>query len=547
MITVASRYGGVSLADGTAILDFEVKRVELRFRKLADRLLNFVDQPELLSIGASSLARFIDEVGIDPMNSDAPSSQGLENEFIEWMMLDYIDPEFGAPVVSMFLESVDEDLADWEYRSLEQWVESAPSLYEIVDTISDDKLILRDVVTDRSFTVIAPDMSVDALRWSLFMARLLLVDDVYTVGSTAAALPRRMLSYVWRIMGHVYRSMKARGFDGTWNDFLKLSTLNLMRLVRVFAEAWAGDGEDEDQDSVDDADDKLIRSVIPVLDADKARSVLLGMDAVSAAGDDCFIWSKHPKDDDLAGVATIGRSDLAFAHVKDDCVRIYSTGRGALTSLAHTLRRGLGEAAGARRRSGRAAKSEVDWALEQIDVALEKLSLEHYSTWPDQPMGVLQGESPRSAISMETGRKLVDELLKDVEYHEAMKRRAGLPWIDVNAMWREALGVEHYPDDEIVVWKPDKAGDVEALLERYMRMDGYSTEQIFASAKMWNDYVTKAQPRVVHARTWAAAVEYASAIAQEEPVTQAAVAEKYEVSVSTLGQRYRQIVKCLNG
>jgi transcription initiation factor TFIIIB Brf1 subunit/transcription initiation factor TFIIB len=87
---------------------------------------------------------------------------------------------------------------------------------------------------------------------------------------------------------------------------------------------------------------------------------------------------------------------------------------------------------------------------------------------------------------------------------------------------------------------------VVGLLDEMMRMDGYTEDQIFATAKMWYDYVLSASPNVVHAKTWAAAVEYAQAVSEDEPVTQASVAQKYKVSVSTLSQRYREILGSLS-
>jgi hypothetical protein len=142
----------------------------------------------------------------------------------------------------------------------------------------------------------------------------------------------------------------------------------------------------------------------------------------------------------------------------------------------------------------------------------------------------------------------VVELLKDVDYHENLKRRAGVPWADVEALWGQVISEE--PGQSAAASAArlgPKEWSVASLLDEMMRLDGYTEDQIFASAKMWCDYVNRERPNVVHASTWAAAVEYASAVSQNEPVTQASVARKYEVSVSTLSQRYRQIMKSLDG
>ena len=75
-----------------AILDFESKRVELRFKRLANRLFAFMDWPELAHVGLSGLSVFIDSVGQDPTDPDSRAWAGLENEFVEWL-LDYVDAD----------------------------------------------------------------------------------------------------------------------------------------------------------------------------------------------------------------------------------------------------------------------------------------------------------------------------------------------------------------------------------------------------------------------------------------------------------------------
>jgi hypothetical protein len=174
--------------------------------------------------------------------------------------------------------------------------------------------------------------------------------------------------------------------------------------------------------------------------------------------------------------------------------------------------------------------------------------VEHYQSWADTPLPVLLGTSPRDAVQSGLGQRLVVELLKDVDYHENLKRRAGVPWVDVAGLWGQVTSEEcGQSNARSATALGPKEWSVASLLDEMMRRDGYTEDQIFATAKMWCDYVNRERPNVVHANTWAAAVEYASAVSQNEPVTQASVARKYEVSVSTLSQRYRQIMKSLEG
>ena len=64
------------------------------------------------------------------------------------------------------------------------------------------------------------------------------IRDRYTLGAATLIIPRPLLRYVLRIMGHVYRTLRFQGYDGDWQSFLKASTLSLRKLVRVMMMAW---------------------------------------------------------------------------------------------------------------------------------------------------------------------------------------------------------------------------------------------------------------------------------------------------------------------
>jgi hypothetical protein len=527
------------LAGNAAILDFETKRVELRFKKLANRLFSFMDWPEMAPVGSSGLSMFIDSVGHDPTEPESPDDAGMENEFVEWLLLDYVDADVGATAANMFLENPDDELADWEVASLEQWAGSAPRLYEIAEVLSGSRLLLRDVLADTTQVVVAPQISATALKWSLYMARLLRVDDVYTVGATVAVLPRRMLGYVWRMLGRVYRGMKSQGYEGGIDDFLKGSALNLMKLMRAFTLPLAHGGSDEDDPS-GGPDSSLACSEISVDDGCAVLEALNTLAAVRPAGEG-FVWVRTPRRDDFADVVMHGRSDVAYIKPVDGGIRVYSTGRGVPAAVMASLRRLSVGAARGRKRVRKPAPDEASEALAVIDAELVKLGTEHYSTWPDTPKAVLRGETPRSATATAIGRRFVGELLKDLEYHEDLKRRAGLAWVDVERLCRGALREELDADDAPADGYEAQVRVVEALVSDGMRQDGYSIEQVFVAARMWHSFAAAERPRIGRAKSWAAGVEYSAASEQKEPVTQAAVAAKYGVSVSTVGEKSRTI------
>jgi len=571
--------GGLLVSEQGNVVDFEKKRIEIRFRRLTERLMGFVNGSEFGAVAATGLRKFISET-IDedeeypnqaPVGAqDEPDD--LENEFIEWLVLDYEDDDVGATLIHTFLESLAEgELDEWEELSYAQWACSALSLYEVESIVSDDRIALRDVLSGESYDVMAPGIGVGILRWSAVVTRLLAVDDVYTIGATALEIPRPLLRYVLRVVGHVYRNLRAQGYEGSWTDFLKSSGLSLRRLARLMLSAWNSDGEhhgtaDGDSEGPTAVGDSVLgmewdheqprrtlyRSFIKVSDAGQAVqavSCMRGVRSVTPGSE--FAWIRPQRSQDQAGIAPYGPEDIALIAIEGDTFTVYAESRSTLGVCVNLVRKtasGYVANQGRARRPGPLRSDERQRVIGRIDSIAYEVMVEHYQSWADTPLPVLLGTSPRDAVQSGLGQRLVVELLKDVDYHENLKRRAGVPWVDVAGLWGQVTSEEcGQSNARSATALGPKEWSVASLLDEMMRRDGYTEDQIFATAKMWCDYVNRERPNVVHANTWAAAVEYASAVSQNEPVTQASVARKYEVSVSTLSQRYRQIMKSLEG
>lgn len=559
----------------SVVLDFEKKKTEIRFRRLAQNVVDFVSLPEFNGITANGLQKFMSEVLEEAWTEFEENPHGLENEFMEWLILDYEDDIAGVSIAQTYLDSADEwELEDWEMRSLEQWARSVLAVYEVQEIVSDDRVILRDMVGGDVYHVIAPGIGVGLLRWSAMLTRLLAVDDLYTLGAATLIIPRPLLRYVLRIMGHVYRTLRFQGYDGDWQSFLKASTLSLRKLVRVMMMAWGmqesddgaetyyrgyvgpSDGSGSESQAQAARARKLYRSVIRVSDGERALdAVIRGGSGIRVIGSGAeggstmaeLAWIRQLEESDLSGVAPYSTNDVALIMLEGDAFTVYAETRSALGTCASVIRKNAagyliprqrGERVGSSRGPGEGERSH---AHARIDRIVREAIMEHYRDWADSPLSVLKGESPRNALAAGIGQKVVEGLLKDIEYHENFKRCVGLPWVDVEGLWHQVLSAQG-SDGKLTAREHSVVG----LLDEMMRMDGYTEDQIFATAKMWYDYVLSASPNVVHAKTWAAAVEYAQAVSEDEPVTQASVAQKYKVSVSTLSQRYREILGSLS-
>jgi hypothetical protein len=65
---------------------------------------------------------------------------------------------------------------------------------------------------------------------------------------------------------------------------------------------------------------------------------------------------------------------------------------------------------------------------------------EHYAKWPDERLPALEGQTPREAARSETGRRALDDLIRDLENGEEHERKAGRPAHDFSEL-RKELGV----------------------------------------------------------------------------------------------------------
>ena len=87
---------------------------------------------------------------------------------------------------------------------------------------------------------------------------------------------------------------------------------------------------------------------------------------------------------------------------------------------------------------------------------------------------------------------------------------------------------------------------VEEQLLAGLQKRSFGLISIVLGRRLWRDFVQKAAPPIDKAAVWAAAAEYLISQQEKRDVTQAAVGAHYQVSLSTVLPRIKQIQKALN-
>jgi hypothetical protein len=83
-------------------------------------------------------------------------------------------------------------------------------------------------------------------------------------------------------------------------------------------------------------------------------------------------------------------------------------------------------------------KGKIDPEVERAIIL--QFKAEYYAKWPDQRLPALEGRTPREVARSESGRRALEDLIRDLENGEEHERRAGRPAHDFSEL-RKELGM----------------------------------------------------------------------------------------------------------
>ncbi|KAF1085690.1 hypothetical protein SPSYN_01835 [Sporotomaculum syntrophicum] len=171
-----------------------------------------------------------------------------------------------------------------------------------------------------------------------------------------------------------------------------------------------------------------------------------------------------------------------------------------------------------------------------------------YDRWINEPMDILQGQTPLEASRTKTGRSKLQTLLRELLKVEKKRAKKGEPAYDFAKVCQKLSipldscmeGSTH--NDEV----EHDYSEVSKLIKDGLTEMGYPAQQIKIAEKMWWDYSKMVSPTFKKPETWAAAVIYAvSRSTGNKLINQNILAHKYKVSASTISNNYRNIIRTL--
>ncbi len=365
--------------------------------------------------------------------------------FFDILAADYLMRNGRTPI-EMFLDDPEASsrLHPVAREYVEGWGRTSMGLYEVQDVIPGGSLVLKDLLTRRSVTVLERSASQSLRKWGALFTRVVRVGDVGLLTGPILEVPRRKLEWTVDSLKRVKEEPGNKSV--TWARFFKkhwdyipflwfmmwVSPLKGMEFVNF-------DGDELREISVE--------YVLVPGGCDRASVRLDAMEELSRDDHDSWRWVEERDRGKLENVSVAmvcleGDSMVLRVNSREREEKVRERIDDVLSELVVKIERSEDaidvEAMGREETSSDVEQEDEPIPLDvQRQIVHEMLST-HYRSWVDEPVPALDGLTPREAVAKRSHRQRVISLLKDIEVDTA-RRSSDDPGagFDFSWLWKE--------------------------------------------------------------------------------------------------------------
>lgn len=412
------------------------------------------------------------EEGLEP----EPMSDTEVLSFNEWFIHDYILPDHGKPLITVFLER-NPELQKEELQILKDWQETYISVYQITRVEVGQGVYGEDIFSGEEFFLHDVSSSKGMKKWELLVTRKVWVLNEWQLSAAGIRFFPIDKKDIYDFVMTEYRKYKKEHPTAKIPDFLHLKGYLLNHYYqtrkvkpRGLPKVVIPEGEELvfHEAIFDVLDfDKVIQKLEKTSDYEitseeedeKGEVVHCTFDWLQKGGSaDLFkekpgkngmslhsFWMNESGEEKYR---TLGNIDVSEGRLK---LSVLSEER--LRVGKDLLRKTLGKAIKHRMDSIQTLESKMEEGKgktkkeqEPIDPEIERVLLKgmmdkHYKEWLDSKIPALGNKTPRESVKTKSGRKKVEDLLRTIEYSEQGKKESGQFVYDFYWM-RKELGME---------------------------------------------------------------------------------------------------------
>ncbi len=459
--------------------------------------------------------------------------------------------EGSSRLVEIFYKEKGEHLPSQEREILENMLDMTIGIYEVQDYGSGNGFLVENLMEKERFHVVVDEEGMQVIKkWDIIIARVLKIGHENQIMGAVVVLPsaskKRLLEFVYAWLADYRKHNKKASI----NEFLRNCALEILASAK---DAYYLGNQNQVMVNRDGNMVEICSARYSINNISFIKQALQSHPNIqldSSQKDRCTLsWiSDTPFEE--AGV--LQRTILGTIILEKDSLLLQTNSRNRLEKGKQLIQKLLGIAAKHEKDTIESVEEFLKRNQEELKDTksaapspeikkIERTFLEnHYKQWIDMPLPGLGGRTPREASRIPQYRRKLVELFKQLEQSAIMlAKERGFDPINLDEI-RRILNLDEpcdsgQPEDE-----------VEQLLMQNMK-EYYTPWQIEEAVEIWRDF--KKQHKSIRGKPegWAAGVEYFINQFGFIYMTQTEIGDRYGISASTVGKRYREIADELMG
>jgi chorismate mutase len=407
-----------------------------------------------------------------------PMKQGDMAAITEWFVHDYIQSQYGKPIINLFLES-NPKLTQYELQILKDWQKTNISVYQITRVESGHGVYGEDIFTGEKFFLHDISISKVIKQWELLVSRKVWVLNEWQLSAAGRHFSPWDKEEIFKFIMEHFREYQKTRPKAVITDFLSEQgyLLNHYALNRVVEQ------EKIPHVTTPEGDDVIIcEALFDAIDFDQIVKTLANAPDYQMTGTVenewgepekyTFDWVTKGKPSAplkegnrkkrglfyqsyfTRGPGMESHSVLGNIVVNQKRVSLSTLSKERLAQGKIVLEQTLGTLIKHKIDSLQSVESKMRKAQTQtnkaekkpIDPEIEKQIFkdffdDHYHRWLDTKLPALENKTPRAASKTKKGKKAVEDLLRMMEYTEERRSAEGQYAYDISWI-RKELGLD---------------------------------------------------------------------------------------------------------
>lgn len=452
--------------------DTEALRPQQTYHDYALEVADSLRQKILQFMKKRKYDRYIEEAfdfywqTLDPELDPPEVSHPGYIQFLDWFIHDYPIPAHERPVIQLFWESKPILPAE-EMQVLQDWQEAHISVFQIKEVKPEQGILAEDIFTGEEVFISDCSLSRGAKKWELATLRKIKVLDEWQASSVGSRESPSAKEEIYDLIMGLFRVYQEHIRGVTLQDFLRDSGFMLhQRGLTLQArppqppKLLTSSGEEltfwearyelaglpkaisklESQEDFceseleEDDQGQISKIVFEWLEKGKSVRKIKGILRQSGHKLDSF-FSPGPGQEGarILGTVTLqpnqlileAKGEKRFAIGKERLERLLA---GLLQHRLDSVK-SVEEMLREHPPGENLADVESEIPQETRQALLKEVLDQHYQKWLDTPLPALNGKTPRKAIKTKDGSRLVEDLLRLIEYDQRDDLKYDISWI----------------------------------------------------------------------------------------------------------------------